>query len=380
MKYRILLVGGGSGGHIFPLKAVARELIETNRERGADLELMALAESDKWRSDFESIGVKFKKISFSKFRQVERGRINFLAFLNIPLALIQSLWAVFIFMPDLVFSKGGFASVIPSLASKLYFIPLFIHESDAVPGLANRFLAGFSNKIFISFEDSAGFFDKRNTVLSGNPVRKDLAAADKNQAAGHFNLRSDRKTILFLGGSQGAVPINDLVLAGLVPLAGEFQIIHQTGDKNLEKIKQEAEKIKIEGSESYGRGIEENYRVYGFLNEEDLKNAYALSDVIVARAGANLIFEISSVGKPAIIIPYKYSAGNHQKANAAEFARFGAVVLEEANLKPHILMDQIKHLMNPEVAAAVSQKIKEFVKPDAASIITQEISNYVFRQ
>ena len=369
---RILLVGGGSGGHIFPLKAVARELIDSSREKGFDLELMALAENGKWRNDFESIGVKFRKIRSPKLRRVEGGRFDPLAFLNVPLALLQSLWVLFIFMPDLVFSKGGFASTIPSLVAKLYFIPLFIHESDAVPGLANRFLAGLASRIFISFDDSAKFFNRRNTVFSGNPVRKDLIGPDKNQAAGHFNLSLDRKTVLFIGGSQGAEPINDLVLASLVELTGDFQVIHQTGDRNFEKISQEAEKIKTEGREDYGRHVEKNYRVYGFLNEEDLKNAYTLADIVVARAGANLLAEISSVGKPAIVIPYEYSAGGHQKANAAEFARFGAVVLEENNLKPHILINQIRHLTDPETAAAVSRKIKQFVKPDAASIITEE--------
>ncbi len=372
MKYRILLVGGGSGGHIFPLKAVARELIRLSQERGVELELMALAESERWRGEFENLGIRFKKIGMPKLRKVQGGKIDFSAFLNIPVAVFQSLWVLFAFMPDLVLSKGGFASVIPSLVAKLYFIPLFIHESDAVPGLANRFLAGFSKRIFISFESSASFFNNRSTVLSGNPVRGGLVAADKNQATEYFKLRPDRKTVLFLGGTQGAKPINDLVMASLVELTREFQVIHQTGERNLDEIVREAEKVKSEGGGDYGRYVQENYRAYGFLNEEDLRNAYAMADVIVARAGANFIFEISSIGRPAIVIPYEYSAGGHQKANAAEFARFGAVVLEEANLKPHILVSQIKLLMNPETAAAVSRKITKFVKPDAASIIAEE--------
>lgn len=372
MRKRILLVGGGSGGHIFPLVAVARELIRLSQERGIELELMALAESERWRSDFERAGVKFRKVGAPKFRRVEGGKTELLAFLGIPLAALQSLWTLFVFMPDIVLSKGGFTSVIPSLVAKLYFIPLFIHESDAVPGVANLFLAGFANRIFVSFESSASSFNDRKVFLSGNPVRKDLVSGDKNRAAEHFKLRPDRKTVLFLGGTQGAKPINDLVMASLVELTKEFQVIHQTGERNFEKVDQEVERVAAEGKEDYGLTIKENYRAYGFLNEEDLKNAYAMADVIVARAGANFIFEISSTGRPAIIIPYEYAAGNHQKANAAEFARFGAVVLEEANLKPHILVSQIKRLMDPETAAAVSRKIRQFVKLDAASIIAEE--------
>lgn len=376
MTYRVLLVGGGTGGHIYPLVVVARKLQKQASEKGLNLELMAVADSSIWASEFENAGVKCKTILAPRLRKVEGGRINLLAFLKLPVALIQSLWVLFIFMPDLVFSKGGFASTIPSLVASLYFIPLYIHESDAIPGLTNRFLARFSKKIFVSFERAAGFFKNKQVVLSGNPVRENLSAGDRNQAAGYFKFKPDKKTVLFIGGSQGAAFINSLLMAGLVQLTREFQIIHQAGERNLEQVQKEVEKVKNEGAGSYGPGIEQNYRVYGFLAEEELKNAYALADVVVARAGANIIFEVAAAGKPAIAIPYKYSSQNHQKENAGEFAKFGAVVLEEQNLKPHILIDQIKHLINNP---SVGQRIKQFAKMEAGEIIAEEIIN-VFRQ
>lgn len=366
---RILLVGGGTGGHIYPLIAVGRELQKIAFEKGTNLELMALADSNFWKSDFESQGIKFKRIFAPKLRRIQGGRLIFFAFLAIPFTLIQAFWILFVFMPDFVFSKGSFTSIMPSLVSRLYFIPVFIHESDSIPGRANRFIGKLAKKVFISFENSVKYFKSGKTVLTGNPIRENLLTGNRTEAANYFNLAPNRKTILFLAGSQGSRFINDLVINSLVELTRDLQIIHQAGPMNFDSVSQEVEKIKQEGRDSYGSDIEKNYRIFAFLNEEELKNAYALSDLVVSRSGSN-IFEIAAIQKPAIVIPYPYSAGNHQRANAAEFSKFGAVVLEEQNLKPHILIDQIKHLLeNP----AVGEKIGQFAKIDAGKMIAEEI-------
>ncbi|OHB22913.1 MAG: hypothetical protein A3I22_01280 [Parcubacteria group bacterium RIFCSPLOWO2_02_FULL_40_12] len=379
MTYRILLVGGGSGGHIYPLVAISQELQNLAKERGVSFELMVLADNENWRKDFESMGVRFKRILTVKFRPVEGGRINFLAFLKLPLFLIQSLWMLFLFMPDLVFSKGGFVSLVPSFVSRLYFIPLFIHESDVVPGKANKFLAYFAKKVFISFEKSISYFKNKNMVLSGNPIRETLFGGNKLEAAKYFNLSSNKKTILVMAGSQGSASINKLLIDSVVQLTEDFQIIHQTGGRSFDSVKGEIEKIKSDGSGSYSKNIENNYRVYDFLTEGELASAYALCDIIVSRAGSS-IFEISYLGKPTIVIPYPYSAGDHQRANAIEFAKFGAVVLEEGNLKPNILIDQVEHLLKPENYFSISQKIRQFSNLNAGRIIADEIYAYAFRK
>ena len=401
---RILLVGGGTGGHIYPLVSVSRELQKKALEKGLNLELMALADSNYWRSEFESQGVKFKTIFAPKLRRVEGGHINLLAFLAIPFTFIQAFWILFIFMPDMVFSKGSFASLMPSFAAWAYFIPIFVHESDSVPGTANRFAARLAKRVFISFENAAKYFPVKKTVLSGNPVRADLLDGNRDEACRRFNLDPAKKTILFLAGSQGAVFINNLVIAGLVQLIKGFhpvrslarakgaspeglgeatsngvQIIHQAGIRNFEQVKQETEKIKSEGSSGYGRDIEKNYRVFGFMNGEELRDAYASADIVISRSGSN-IFEIAALGKPAIVIPYPYSARSHQKENAMEFVKFGAVVLEEENLKPHILIDQIERLLKPENYSPVGQKIKKFANIRGGEIISEAMISYVFRQ
>ncbi|MEK7579742.1 MAG: UDP-N-acetylglucosamine--N-acetylmuramyl-(pentapeptide) pyrophosphoryl-undecaprenol N-acetylglucosamine transferase [Patescibacteria group bacterium] len=393
-SYRIILAGGGTGGHIFPLVAVARELKKKADEKGLNLKLLAVAEDNIWRNEFEKEGINFKRIFALKLRKVEGGRINFLAFFVLPFTLIQSLWLLFLFMPDLVFSKGGFASVFPSLAAWSYFIPVFIHESDSIPGKANILLSKFSRKVFISFENAAGYFPAPKTILSGNPVRKEIFGGDRSQALNRFGFGPDKKTILFLAGSQGAAFINNLVIDSLVQLVKEFhpvrgregpqrasasngvQIIHQAGINNFEQMKKELEQLKREGESSYAADIEKNYRLFGFLSEEELKDAFAASDLIVSRSGSN-IFEIAALGKPAIVIPYPYSAGEHQRQNAIEFAKFGAVVLEEQNLKTHILIDQIKNLLKPENYSAVSQQIKSFARVEGGGIIAAEIFEYL---
>ena len=369
MNYRILLAGGGTGGHIYPLIAVGRELQKLAGEKGISLELLAVADSNSWRGDFENQGIRFKKILAPRLRRVEGGRLNFLAFLALPLTLIQVLWILFVFMPNLVFSKGSFTSLGPSFAAWLYFIPIFIHESDSIQGSANRFLAGFAKKIFISFESAARYFPVQKTVLSGNPVRENLFNGSKAEAAGFFKFDSGKKTVLFLAGSQGAMFINNLLIDSLVELVKEFQIIHQTGVNNFELVKKETDIMKNEGRTSFSGNIEKNYRAYDFLNEEELKNAFAISDLVVSRSGSS-IFEIAALAKPSIVIPYPYSARNHQKENAAEFVKFGAVALEEENLKPHILIDQIKHLLDNPL---IGEGIKRFAKLDAGRIIAEEI-------
>ena len=378
MTYRILLIGGGTGGHIYPLIAVAREFQKAANKKNLNLKLMAVAESNKWKGEFESQDIRFKRIFSPKFKRVEGGKIDLFAFLKLPLALLQGLWFIFLFMPDAVFSKGGFVSVIPSLVAKLYFIPLFIHETDAVPGKVNRILSKFSEKVFISFQSNTVYFKNKNTIVSGNPIRESLLKGDKAEAGRYFNLNSTKKTILFLTGMQGVSFINRLVIDSLVQLSKEFQIIHQTGVNNFESVKKETENIKKEGGYSYGQDIEKNYRIFSFLSEEELASAYALCDIVVSRSGSN-IFEIAYLGKPAIVIPYPYSAGDHQKANALEFAKFGGVILEEENLKPSILIDQIEYLLKPENYSLISQKIKQFAKPDAAKTIAEQILNYVVR-
>ena len=370
---RILLVGGGSGGHVYPVIAVANALKEKAASGGAELELLVIGDDKFMRSAAQENGIKFRPVYSGKMRRY----FSFLTLLDLfkfPIGLVQSLWHIYWFMPDLVFAKGGYVSILPALVAKLYFIPLYIHESDSVPGLANKFLGRLADKIFISFQISAAYFDQKKTVLFGNPVRRELLGGNKDEAAKLFNLSTGKKTIFVYGGSQGAQKINNAILESLVMAVGkDLQIIHQCGDTQYQDVKKSIEKLIKEGEGQYGELIARTHRLYSFLNLEQARSAYALADVIISRAGASNIFEIASVGKPAIIIPIVDSSGDHQLNNAIAFSKSGAVLIEEDNLTPHIILSQIEYLLRPDNYGTISEKIKSFAVSDAADKIASTL-------
>lgn len=365
---RILLVGGGSGGHVFPLIAVA----EAARQLDPGVELMILGGGPFLKDAAAAAALPYKRILAGKLRRYFSLQILLDPFRAVA-GFFQSLWHLFFYMPDAVFCKGGYASVMPALVAKLYFIPVYTHESDSVPGKANRFIGKLAKTVFTSFETAAASFKPGKAVLVGNPVRPELLAGNREAALQQFNLRSDRKTILIEGGSQGAKRINDAMLDALVQLVQQFQVIHQCGDSQFKAVQATVDQLSKEGEKSYGPVISANYRLYPFLAIQDLASAYALADVIVSRAGASALFEIASLGKPAVIIPITNSNGDHQMQNAMEFQKYGGVVIEEANITSHIIINQIEELMKPDVAAAVGAKLKTFAKPDAASAIASAL-------
>ena len=350
---------------MYPVIAVANAL----KAKG-DIELMLLGDEQFMRKAAEENGIKFRSILSGKFRRYF-SLLNLLDIFKFPVGFAQSLWHIFWFMPDVVFAKGGYVSVLPALIAKLYLIPLYIHESDSVPGFANRFLGRLANKIFISFQISAAHFDSSKTILTGNPVRRELLTGDRNEAAGIFGLSLDKKTIFVYGGSQGAQAVNRIILESLVMTVNkDFQIIHQCGPGQHNAVKSEVDKIIKEGEGSYADAIVQNYKLFPFLDTKQLAAAYALCDVIVSRAGAGSIAEISILGKPAILIPLSTKASRgEQITNAIELAKYGAVLLEEENFTPHIVLSQIEYLLRPEKYEEVSQKIKSFAMPDAAGNI-----------
>ena len=372
MSYRVLLLGGGSGGHVFPLIAVAEALKEKSQQEGIPLELMVLGEGGFMGKATAGAELKFKPILAGKLRRYF-SPLTILDIFKIPAGFFQALWHVFWFMPDVVFAKGGYASLPGAFVAKLYFIPLFVHESDSIPGLANRVLGKLAKTVFISFNSSERYFKSGRTVLTGNPVRKELVSGDRAAGIQSFGLNPAFKTILVLGGSQGAQKINQIVLDSLVMLVKEFQILHQCGEGQYSAVKKEIEKLTKEGEGEYADSLKNNYKVYPFFSGKEMAMVYAASDIIVSRAGAGSLFEIATLGKPAIIIPITNSSSDHQMANALEFAKSGGVVIEEENLTPHIIISQINSLLQPDKYSSISEKLKTFAMPDAAEKIASAL-------
>jgi UDP-N-acetylglucosamine--N-acetylmuramyl-(pentapeptide) pyrophosphoryl-undecaprenol N-acetylglucosamine transferase len=286
--------------------------------------------------------------------------------------LLQSLWHLYAVMPDILFSKGGYGAAPVIAAAIFYRIPFFIHESDAIPGKTNVMSARFAKRVAVAFSDAARFFPSETTAVVGNPVRATFfAASAKAEARERLGLSADRKTILIIGGSQGAKSLNDITLDILPELVKEYQVIHQCGARNFGEVEKEAAFALGKSAREYGKW----YKLYGFLTAEELHSAYAASDLVIARAGSGSIFEVAAEGRPAILIPFKFAAQNHQRANAYAYAETGAAtVLEEENLTPHILVAQMRKILaNEELQRTMAEAAKSFARPDAARRIAEEL-------
>jgi len=366
---KILLTGGGTGGHFYPLMAVAKALnAVADQEKIANLELVYMAEHPYDRNILLQNGIKFKKIYSGKIRR-------YFSFLNVIDAaklipgVLKSIFGMYLDFPDVVFSKGGYESFPPVLAARILGIPIIIHESDAIPGKANVWAGKFAKRIAVSFDGSAEYFPKGNAAVAGNPIRKEFFIREVLGAKEYFKLEDGTPTIFIFGGSQGAKNINDNVLDILPELLPDYQIIHQCGENNYQECRGRTDLI-LENLPFKNR-----YKLFPSLEFGEMRMAYGAADLAVSRAGSGSIFEIAASGLPSIIIPLDGSAQEHQRKNAYAYAKSGAAaVIEEGNLKPHILKSEIDRLFaDKEEMAKMSEAAKQFAKPDAAEKIAREI-------
>jgi len=361
---RIVLTGGGTGGHIFPLTTVAKKI----REKRNDVDFLYLgSRGDLEMSAMMGNDIRMKYVTGGKMRRYFSGA-NFLDFFKIPIGIIQALWHLLWYMPDAVFSKGGYVSFPVAFAAWAYAIPILTHESDSIPGLSNRLIGALSDRIAISYPKTRRYFSESKILLTGNPIRDDINQGDKKVFLEKFNLTQSRPVILILGGSQGAQNINQAIVAVLPDLVKIGQIIHQTGEAKYKEAVKSAREV----------GIKENrdgYYPIPFIESEEMKDALAVADIVISRAGANSISEIAANKKPAILIPLSSAANNHQGMNAYSLAENGgAVVLEESNIGKNMLIKRIHDLLqDEELRKKLSENIGNFYHPDAADKLAQGI-------
>ncbi|MDP3958134.1 MAG: UDP-N-acetylglucosamine--N-acetylmuramyl-(pentapeptide) pyrophosphoryl-undecaprenol N-acetylglucosamine transferase [bacterium] len=365
---RILFGGGGSGGHFYPIIAIAeriRDIIEEEKIVDAKLYYLAPEPYDE-KALFEN-GIAYRPITAGKLRRYFSFR-NAIDAVKTAVGVLRALWQVYLVFPDVVFGKGGWASFPTLLAARVLGIPVMVHESDSVPGRTNRWASKFARRIAISFEEAVSFFPAAKTAYTGQPIRKEILKPLKEGAHEYLKLDPTVPTILILGGSQGAELVNDAVFRALPELLSAYQVIHQVGPKNLENAEKLASVI-LKESPHAGR-----YRAFGYLNDLSMRMAAGISSLIVSRAGSTL-FEIAAWGIPSILIPITDSNGDHQRKNAFNYARAGAcVVVEEANLTPHVLISQIAKLMENEAGRAkMAEAAQKFHRPDAAKVIAKEL-------
>jgi len=365
---KILLTGGGTGGHFYPVIAVAEEIIAVSKEmKLLSPEIFFASDSIYDEKAIFDLDIEFIKIPAGK-KRTYFSFLNYLDLLKTGWGIIIALWKIYFLYPDIVFAKGGYASFPTLFAAKIFGIPVIIHESDSVPGRVNKWAGKFAKKIAVSFAEAASLFPEGKTAHTGNPIRKEIKNPARSGASEFLGLEENIPTILVLGGSQGAQILNEAVLEALPRLLEKYQVIHQTGNTNLEEVEGTA-KIVLEQNAYALR-----YKPFGFLNSLALRMSAGVADVVISRAGSS-IFEIASWGLPSIIVPISSSNGDHQRKNAFNYARSGgAIVVEEKNLTPNILVAEVDRIIeNSEIRVEMSKGAEEFAIRDSAGIIARAI-------
>ncbi|MEK7612299.1 MAG: UDP-N-acetylglucosamine--N-acetylmuramyl-(pentapeptide) pyrophosphoryl-undecaprenol N-acetylglucosamine transferase [Patescibacteria group bacterium] len=380
-KIKILFAGGGTGGHIFPLIAVGEHLMHRITDEGLVPDIRYFGSPGTFRGALEESNIRVTPIASSKWRNYV-SILNILDIFKFAIGLIQSFWKVYWFMPHAVFTKGGPGTVPIIYACRFYTIPIIVHESDAIPGRAVRIAAKRARRIELSFPDAAPYFPNNiPSQVTGNPVRSDIVkrsgttTKDGVRASKlEFGFNPDEPVVLVIGGSQGAAKLNEFVLENLSELLVQFQVLHQTGLEQFTGYNQEYSFMHKGMSDETKR----RYHVVPFFSH-NIASAYEAADIVIARAGSGLIFEIAAMRKPAILIPLENSAHDHQKINAYAYAKLGgASVVEEDNMLGGILITAIqKILSHEEIKQNMANAAEGFFRPDAAMKIGDDIVSVI---
>jgi UDP-N-acetylglucosamine--N-acetylmuramyl-(pentapeptide) pyrophosphoryl-undecaprenol N-acetylglucosamine transferase len=361
---KILFTAGGTGGHFYPIIAVAEAINDEVRERKLLEPQLYYAAPDPYDKEMLlASNITFVPAAAGKMRRYF-SILNFFDYFKTGWGVLRSMLRIFFLYPDVVFGKGGYASFPTLLAAKVFRIPVVIHESDAVPGRVNRWAGTFAQKIAVSYPEAAEFFPKDKTAYTGNPVRKAALLPAREGAYEFLKLRHDLPVIFITGGSQGAQALNEAVLAALPQLVEHYQIVHQTGEANFKEIEGRAKVVLVDSLKA------EHYKPFPYLNDLAWRMSAGAASLVMSRAGST-IFEIASWGVPSILIPLPEAAGDHQVKNAFAYARSGAcVVIEQNNLTAGLLVSEVGRILgNPETARTMQNAAKNFSRPDAAKAI-----------
>ncbi|MCL5022999.1 MAG: undecaprenyldiphospho-muramoylpentapeptide beta-N-acetylglucosaminyltransferase [Nitrospirae bacterium] len=363
---RVVIAGGGTGGHLFPGIAVAEELkrmdgsvevIFVGTEHGIEASIVP-------REGYPLRYVRAEGVvGRSPVKTVKAG-IKTLLSLYDSRTLLRQL------RPDALVGLGGYASFGPLLTGALMSIPTVIMEQNSVPGSANRVLGRLVDAVCATYHESISFFPKNKTYITGNPVRREIVSAGREEAYELFGLERGKFTILVFGGSAGARRINSAVcgsFAHLHDLKEKIQFLHQAGKSDFETVR-------------------ETYRKWGFRGTvaafvHQMAEAYAVADLVISRAGATTLAELTAVGRPAILVPYPFAAANHQEMNAQRLAEMGAArVISDRELDPEILAANIRGLYDdPGMRHEMQRSSRSLGKPDAAQKVAEIVTSLLKR-
>mgnify|MGYP001607393470 CR=1 FL=1 len=371
---KIVFTGGGTGGHFYPIIAVAQKVNQIiDREHILGGKLFYVSDSPYDKEMLFENGLLYEEINTGKMRthiSFKSFFLNFFDIFKVFFGVINALYKIFSIYPDVVFGKGGYASFPTIFAARILHIPVVIHESDSAPGRVNKWAGRFAKKIAVSFIEATDYFPPKKIAWTGQPIRTEIEhPANRKEALDYFKFETtDVPVILVLGGSQGAELINNTILDALPRLVKNYQIIHQTGIKNFKMVTNMA-KVALTDNQYNLR-----YLSIAFLNPLAIKMAAGVATIIISRAGS-MLFEIASWGVPSILIPITNTNMDHQKKNAFNYARAGACsVIEEMNMTANILSSEIERITGDKtIYKTMAQNAKSFAKPDAAMKIARAL-------
>lgn len=361
-KIKIIISGGGTGGHIFPALAIAEEL----KNRFNDIDILFVGANDRMEmvkipeAGFKIIGLPIYGL------QRKFSLRNIILPLYIIISLIKSIFILLKFKPNVVVGVGGYASVPVVFIAQILKIPTVIQEQNSLPGLANRFIGKRATAICVAYEGLEKYFPEDKIKLTGNPIRKKIInlANLKIEAYNKFNIDTSHRVILILGGSLGAKTINNSVFNYIEYIENQnnLKIIWQTGKIYYDEIIEKLKNINTK-----------NILVLPFINE--IEYAYAIADVIISRAGAIALSELCVVGKPVILVPSPNVTDDHQTKNAVYLANKNAAIVVNDNEAITKLIPEAIQLLNDENKKnTLSKNILKLAKPNATELIIEEIT------
>lgn len=363
---KVVIAGGGTGGHLFPALAVADEF----RRRANSAEIMFIGTEHGIEARIiprEGYQIRFLFahgfVGVSMFKKIK-------AVFGVFLSIISSYKMFREIKPDVVIGAGGYASLSPVITAYMMSIPTMIIEQNTIPGLANRMLGKIAGAVALTYQESISIFPRGKTFLTGNPIREKILKGSKDAAYSIFALEKNKFTVFVFGGSLGARSINNAILAAfsnMLDLKDKIQFLHQTGEHDCEFVK-------------------ETYRRWGFRGTVvpfifQMAEAYSVADLIISRAGATTLAEITAIGKPAVLIPYPYAAGSHQEINANKLAEIKAAkIILDHQLKGEVLAQAIRELFtNEDLRNEMERNSRSVGRPDAAHKIVDIAESLIRR-
>jgi UDP-N-acetylglucosamine--N-acetylmuramyl-(pentapeptide) pyrophosphoryl-undecaprenol N-acetylglucosamine transferase len=351
---RVIIAGGGTGGHLFPGLAVAEEF----RNRDAQTEVIFVGTEFGIEARVvprEGYPIRFLRaeglVGKSVFRKIR-------AMVKVLFSIVDSYRIIRTVSPDIVIGVGGYASGAIMLVAFLMSMPAMILEQNSMPGLTNKILGRFINTVCITYQESMSFFQNSKTFLTGNPVRMQVLKGSVESAYKLFSLERGLFTVFTFGGSSGARSINRTMVDALnyMPdLRDKIQFLHQTGLNDYETTRDAYRKAGFKGT------------ITPFIYQ--MGEAYAVADIVISRAGATTLAELTALGKPAILVPYPYAAGNHQELNARKLLEMGAAkMMLDRELKGEALAENIRELyMNETMRADMQRNSRAVGRPEACA-------------